>query len=231
MQLMRAFGLTILIILIHTVTQGQKRQDKNKPHNIFIIEIFLNLSDIDITKEIKKELLKNSKVSPDGTLVTLSVDSLNNSVFIQSCLKESMTVPCDNYYLQSYANGDRTYKIIYSKSSISYADKYQNELLTYEYRLKEKSLTKDTTRYKALRLTLNDFFKDNTPDSILSKYSEKVHPIYSFSSNKIFCRISDTGFANTLKKEPYLRGNVVEIEWNKNAFLVKKYILEKDETD
>ncbi len=138
-----------------------------------------------------------------------------------------MTCPGDNYYIMSYFENESVYKIVFSNSTNSRSDNYQNVLDTYQYYLKSKKLIKDTVIYKAFRIELKDFFKKKTPDSIISKYSEDIQPTYSFSKDLIHCEISDYGYSNTLLKCPWLKGNCFEIKWNGKDFIIGQITLEK----
>ena len=188
----------------------------------------MSLQDLGFTEAEKKDLIRNSKISDGETETNLELDTAENSIIIQSCFIGSMTMPCDIRYIKLFKTKNSNYKVVYSSSSISYADKHQNAFSIFNFDKENKKLTKDSEDYKALRLTLKDFFKDNTPSSILEKYIDNVEPIYSFEGNRLFCSISDNGYSKTLLTESSLKANIIEIEWNGEKFLIKEYKIMTD---
>jgi hypothetical protein len=226
---MRTVILAILLVFIQPVTKGQGNY-KDKTKTIFIIDVFMKLDDIGLAEKVKAELLKHGKVVDGESEIALNLDTINNCIFIQSCFIESMTMPCDNYYLSSYLITDDIYEIVYSSNSVSFADKFQNSLQVFQYNLKTQVLKRDTIERRAFKLTLKDFFNENTPNKILSKYVENVNPIYSLRNKTISCSISDTGYSNTLIKESNLKASTIEIKWNGKDFVIAKYVLDKTDS-
>ncbi|SDC21827.1 hypothetical protein [Williamwhitmania taraxaci] len=226
---MKVSMFIIAFLFIQAITNGQDKTDKNTSSRCFIADVFMKLPFTSLNEEEKKELLKNTERVLDEERQTIEIDTINNFIFIQSCFIESMTMPCENYYIRSYLQKKNVYKIVYSNSSTCFADKHQQELEVYEYNLGTKVLMKDTTEYKVLKLSLKDFFKVNTPEIVLAKYSENVSPIYTFNGKRISCYISDAGYSNTLRNEPWLKGRDIEIEWDGNTFLIIKFIPYNDD--
>jgi len=216
-------------MLTNSLIQAKVNKRADSTRISFISDVLFQLPIEGLSTKIKMELLKYNLIdSIDENLhISLEIDSVNNSIFIQSYQKDCMTCPGDNYYIMSYFKNDSVYKIVFSNSTNSQADNYQNVLDTYQYYLKSKKLIKDTVIYKAFSIELKDFFKKNTPDSIISKYSENIQPTYSFSKDLIHCEISDYGYSNTLLKCPWLKGNCIEINWNGKDFIIGKITLEK----
>ena len=188
----------------------------------------MSLQGIGFTDAEKRELIRNAKVNDGETETTFELDTAENSIIIQSCFIGSMTMPCDIQYIKSFKTKNNNYKVVYSSSSISYADKRQNAFSIFDFNKENKSLTKDLKDHKSLRLTLKDFFKENAPKSILEKYIDNVEPIYSFEGNRFFCSISDDGYSKTLLTESSLKANRIEIEWNGEKFLIKEYKIMKN---
>jgi len=223
---MRNYQVFLICFFIISCRQVNKNSINT---DFFIKDVFKQLTIVNFSSSIKEELLNNKHIDSTkyNETISLEIDSINNSIIIQSCIRGNTTAPCYNYYITSYFLCDSVYKIIYSNSFNSYADNNQNELVIYDYNLKCKRLMLDKSFSKVFSIHLKDFFKETTPDSIIAKYVDDVKPTYSFRHNKIFCRISDTGFANTLIDEPLLKGNVIEIIWTGRDFKIESIYIEK----
>lgn len=219
--------LAIILALISAQINSQAQVKRRYP-DLFIKDVFMKLSDLGLNESEKKQLLKKSRLTIGERIVTIDLDTVKNFVFIQFCFDGSMTMPCDNHYIKSYQSKNGAHKIIYSRNSNSPADRHQDPIDLLIYDAKTGALSKIANEYKALNLTLKDFFKADTPDSVLLKYSDYVSPIFSFTKNKIFWSISDNGHSNTLLSESHLVANLIEIEWNGKAFLIKSKYKNQD---
>ena len=220
------FLLICVFISSSLIIDSDKEKGERK---YFISDVFMLLPIESISNSLRLKLLKTHQIDSidNEKYLTMDIDSLHNSIFIQSCFIESMTMPCDNYYIKSYQIDSSRFIIVYSSSSNSYADNYQNDLGIYQYDIETRKLLKDSTKRKAFNIQLKDFFESNTPKSIINKYSENVNPTYSFQDSVIFCSITDRGYGNTLNHERYLKGNVIKILWNGNDFKIDRIYKEK----
>ena len=204
---------THIIVILISCFINSTAQDTKK---LFITDVFIQLPIDTFSVTTKKELLKNrhSEDKNNKIVTDICIDSNKNSLYFQTCMLEGMmTSPCDNYYIKTYKINNNSCKIIYSKSTHSFAENHQGVLNVYRYDFKTKILEKDSTDHIAFKIKIKDFFKENTPDSVLLKYKESIEPIYSFVGDTVYCRISDKGYANILLDEPWLKGNQIEICW------------------
>lgn len=227
---MKLILLIILLGFTNSLIQAKSIMLSDSTSIAFISDVFIQLPIESLSTKVKVDLLKfNLMDSIDDNLnISFNVDSFNNSIFFQSYPNGCRSCPCDNYSIMSYRLNDSIFKIVYSNSTNSRSDNFQNALDTYEYYLKPKKLIKDTIEYKAFKIKLKDFFKNNTPDSIISKYySDNIQPTYSFRKDLIYCIISDYGYSNILLESPWLLGNYIEIKWNGKDFIIGKITLEK----
>jgi hypothetical protein len=223
-----------LLIFFYLILPFGCKSDSSHPKNeinrdFFVADVFMRLKIESLTDSVRAELLTKLKLdSIDGeTHMTMDIDSINNSIFIQSCYIESSTMPCENYDIRSYQFDSINFEIIYSKNSVSYADKYQDEFKIYQYCTTTKILKEDLITQKVFNIQLKDFFNANTPDSIINSYAESVNPIFSFQDSKIFCTVSDCGYGNTLNDEKWLEGNTIEIIWNGKNFKILRIYKEQ----
>lgn len=116
---------------------------------------------------------------------------------------------------------DNTVKIISSDFSGTSSFTNQNNPKIYNYDYNKQSFTLDTADTKFFIVRLRDFFKGNTPDSVISEF--KGHSSYFFqitynesgiAENQLF----DDSFDKNITNNNWLKGNKITYYYENNKF-------------
>ncbi len=117
---------------------------------------------------------------------------------------------------------DQTVVVIRSSFSGTSSFTNQNDLLIYNYNFNEKTFSLDTINIKLFNVELKDYFKENTPDSIISEFeghsSYFFHIIYNetgIAENQLF----DNSFEKNIMNNNWLKGNKITFYYKDNKFI------------
>jgi hypothetical protein len=209
---MRLFiGILISILLISCIQNA----NNDTP---FVLDLF-KVKNQTVSSETIDSLVSNGviistyeesgEVYEDKTY--LIIDTIKNALRIESTEAGNSSFIIDEYKVINVKND---IKLIHSKLVGTRAFTTQSELTVYDYNSRQKTLALDTINTKLFEVEISDYFKSNTPDSILNIAEEEA----SYFLNLLY---NDTGIGEYLyvedvwreKQSEWMKGNTIRFNW------------------
>lgn len=111
--------------------------------------------------------------------------------------------------------------VISSNFSGTRAFTTQNYLSIFKYDFEKKFFYLDSMNTKLFKVEKSDFFKESTPDSIISEFanhSSNFFNIFYTNDGVAVNEIFDEIIGNDIKENKWLKGNVITFYFNNNRF-------------
>ena len=165
-----------------------------------------------VSDDLKLNLKNEVKGSYDGDEYTIYyyLDTLNYTFrkefsFVGTQIKEARILLSEN-----------SIKILYSENSGTSSFTSQNEIKVFEYNPLNKTFDIDTINTGLFQIKFKDYFKANTPDSIISDLSNNSNFFFNIVLNK-------TGIAENEIFSTLIGENLIENKWLKGNKITYKY--------
>jgi hypothetical protein len=118
-------------------------------------------------------------------------------------------------------SAENTIKVMKSSFSGTNSFTNQDDFLIYDYNYNKKSFSIDTVAGKLFKVQLIDFFKENTPDSIITEF--EGHSSYFFQtiyneSGVAEIQLFDESLEKNIKSNKWLKGNKITFYYKDNKF-------------
>ena len=171
-----------------------------------------------VSDDLKLNLTRKVKGSYDGDEYTIYyyLDTLNYTFrqefsFVGIQIKEARILLSEN-----------SIKILYSENSGTRSATSQNEIKVFDYNPSKKTFDIDTLNTGLFQIKFKDFFKDNTPDSIISNLSNNSNFFFSIVLNKTGIaenEIFSTLVGEKLNESKWLKGNKIAYMYRDNKII------------
>lgn len=116
---------------------------------------------------------------------------------------------------------DKAIKIISSDFSGTNSFTNQNKVEVYDYDFNKNSLILDSINTKLFIVNLRDYFKENTPDSVISKLENHLSYFFQISYNESGIaenQLFDESFDKDITNNNWLKGNKITFYYENNEF-------------
>lgn len=192
-----------------------------------VCDVFNQIKLENIDNKLKDSILTHTKYYPqtnDSDYIeyySLTIDSVKEQVRIEFGFESGQKAYAIDE-IKLFKKSDGNYKAIYSHCTGANAMLNQGELSIYDYNTKTRILSIDNLTRSLFQIGLKDFFKVNTPDSVITEFDSHSgfsYDLFYAEKNDIEFRLVNFLIFDHLKDNKDVSGNIIGFKWINDRFV------------